>query len=66
VRESGDELWASVQDNYLRHPMVFPNLIKAQESCSFGIDGGMCGEEVCALVSGDTASTASQGCQGGP
>jgi hypothetical protein len=29
--------------------MVFPDLLKEQEGCAFGIDGGMCGDEVCAL-----------------
>jgi hypothetical protein len=26
--------------------MVFPDLLKEQEGCAFGIDGGMCGDEV--------------------
>jgi hypothetical protein len=26
--------------------MVFPDLFKEQEGCTFGIDGGMCGDEV--------------------
>jgi hypothetical protein len=38
MHESGDELWASVRDNYSRHPMVFLDLFKEEESCAFGID----------------------------
>jgi hypothetical protein len=40
MRESSDELWASVWDNYLRCP-VFPDLFKEEESCAFSIGGGM-------------------------
>jgi hypothetical protein len=29
--------------------MVFPDLFKEQESCAFGIEGGMCRNEVCVL-----------------
>jgi hypothetical protein len=29
--------------------MVFPDLFKTEESCAFGIDGGMHPDEVCAL-----------------
>jgi hypothetical protein len=29
--------------------MVFPDLFKEEESCAFGIDGGMCQDEVHAL-----------------
>jgi hypothetical protein len=29
--------------------MVFPDLLKEEESCAFGIDGGMCQDEMCAL-----------------
>jgi hypothetical protein len=29
--------------------MVFPDLFKEQESCAFGIEGGMHQNEVCAL-----------------
>jgi hypothetical protein len=47
--ESGDKLWASIQDNDSRHTMVFPDLFKEEESCAFGIDGGMRWDEVCAL-----------------
>jgi hypothetical protein len=41
VHESGNELWASVPDNYSRCPMVFQDLFKEQTSSAFGIDGGM-------------------------
>jgi hypothetical protein len=29
--------------------MMFPDLLKEQEGCAFSIDGGMHGDEVCAL-----------------
>jgi hypothetical protein len=29
--------------------MVSPDLLEEQKSCAFGIDGGMCRDEVCAL-----------------
>jgi hypothetical protein len=29
--------------------MVFPDLFKEEESCAFGIDGGMYWDEVCVL-----------------
>jgi hypothetical protein len=29
--------------------MVFPDLLKEEESCAFGIEGGMRQDEVCAL-----------------
>jgi hypothetical protein len=47
--ESSNELWASAQENCLRLPMVFPDLFKEQTSATFGIDGGMCRDEVHAL-----------------
>jgi hypothetical protein len=29
--------------------MVFPDLLEEEESCAFGIEGGMCLNEVCVL-----------------
>jgi hypothetical protein len=29
--------------------MVFPDLFEEEESCAFGVDGGMCQDEVCTL-----------------
>jgi hypothetical protein len=29
--------------------MVFPDLLKEEESCAFGVEGGMCQDEVCML-----------------
>jgi hypothetical protein len=46
MHESGDELWASVRDNYSRHPMVFPDLPEVQIGGAFGRDGGMRRNEV--------------------
>jgi hypothetical protein len=45
-RESSTELWASFSDNYSRCPMVFPDLLKEEESCAFSIDGGVHRDEV--------------------
>jgi hypothetical protein len=28
--------------------MVFPDLFQEEEGCAFGVDGGMCWDEVCA------------------
>jgi hypothetical protein len=47
--ESSNELWASVQNNYLRHPMVSPDLFKERSSGALGIDGGVCRDDVCVL-----------------
>jgi hypothetical protein len=40
----GDEvrIWTDV-------PLQFPDLLKEQEGCTFGIDGCVCGDEVCVL-----------------
>jgi hypothetical protein len=29
--------------------MVFPDLLKEQESCAFSVEGGMCRNKVCTL-----------------
>jgi hypothetical protein len=46
MHESSNELWASIQYNYSRRSMVFPDLSKVQTSGTSGIDSGMCRDEV--------------------